>query len=181
MRQLKAAKETEKLFELLSIFGSKGIDSLEQFVAENPDVSREIGVSNDDLFGKLRLLLLSSIGTLRTELSFEEIISNLKISEDRLEETIIDAIGFGVLDARIDQINRSVVIMFASSFFLPFSSFLFSLSLTRDQSETKPREFPAEWWGMLQQRLGVWEEHISSVQQAVSSINSANPAPSRRF
>lgn len=157
IQQLKAVKETEKLFELLEIFGSKGIDALQQFVDQNAAISEETGISKDDLFSKLRLLLLSSIGTLRNELSFDEIISNLKINEAELEEIVIQAIGYGILDARIDQINRSVVIV-----------------------DTKPREFPLEWWTLLQQRLDTWQEHITVVQQAVVSINSSNPGPQHR-
>eukprot|EP01096_Ripella_sp_DP13-Kostka_P008944 TRINITY_DN3364_c0_g2_i1.p1 TRINITY_DN3364_c0_g2~~TRINITY_DN3364_c0_g2_i1.p1 ORF type:complete len:423 (+),score=225.21 TRINITY_DN3364_c0_g2_i1:80-1270(+) len=157
VQQLKVVKETEKLFELLEIFGSKGIDALQQFVDQNAGITEETGISKDDLFSKLRLLLLSSIGTLRNELSFDEIISNLKINEAELEEIVIQAIGYGILDARIDQINRSVVIV-----------------------DTKPREFPLEWWTLLQQRLDTWKEHIAVVQQAVVSINSSNPGPQHR-
>lgn len=100
------------LYDLLKIFLNKGANDLERFYNENKELFQKHKFDYAGCECKIRLLAVASCAaTLGTsELPIDTIAKQMSISEDAVEELVVRAIGAGLLDAKIDQINRVILV-----------------------------------------------------------------------
>ncbi|CAE8609443.1 unnamed protein product [Polarella glacialis] len=89
---------------------------------------------------KMRLLTLATVAHGRSELSLEEVASSLDESPDNVERWVVRAISEGVLDGRIDQLNRKVLVKSAFQ-----------------------RKFDTNEWAFLDGKLSCWIENLEHV------------------
>lgn len=62
---------------------------------------------------KLRLLSVASVVARRKDIGFKQLSDALRLPENQAEEVVVQAIGLGLIDAKVDQINRVVHIRWA--------------------------------------------------------------------
>eukprot|EP01136_Pigoraptor_vietnamica_P035923 Opistho-1_new@101778 len=136
--------EGELVHKLLKIFVFDGIEAYDKLYAENADAIAKLGLSHSDCTDKMRLLTLASISSDVTELKYSTVAETMRINRDEVEEWIIRAIGTGLLEARLDQLNERVLI-----------------------SRSTHRTFNRAQWEYLKQRLGAWQTAMVDVFQVI--------------
>jgi translation initiation factor 3 subunit M len=101
------------VYDLLEIFASKDYKTFAGFAAQNPTLVNSNGLSQSVLESKMRLLTLADLGANHASLTYATISEALSVPEADVELYIVDAIASGLLDARIDQSAKSVIVVHA--------------------------------------------------------------------
>ncbi|CAJ1394599.1 unnamed protein product [Effrenium voratum] len=139
---VKALKSTKQggLVTLCEIFLFGAVDDLKDFHKKNEKCFEEHGLSFQDAMAKIRLLTLATMSRGQSELPLDEIAKQIQESPSGVEPWVVRAISEGVIDARIDQLNRKVLVK---------SAFL--------------RKFEKEEWNFLDSKLSQWIENLEQV------------------
>eukprot|EP00442_Polarella_glacialis_P027419 CAMPEP_0115090088 /NCGR_PEP_ID=MMETSP0227-20121206/25166_1 /TAXON_ID=89957 /ORGANISM="Polarella glacialis, Strain CCMP 1383" /LENGTH=415 /DNA_ID=CAMNT_0002481057 /DNA_START=132 /DNA_END=1379 /DNA_ORIENTATION=+ len=128
------------LVKLCEVFYSGDVKSLQDFQKKNEALFKEHELVFEDAMAKMRLLTLATVAHGRSELSLEEVASSLDESPDNVERWVVRAISEGVLDGRIDQLNRKVLVKSAFQ-----------------------RKFDTNEWAFLDGKLSCWIENLEHV------------------
>jgi len=127
-------------YKLLEIYTKLGYNELKDFQA-NEDTQNflsSLGLNLDEITYKIRLLTLNSLASVNSVLTYGHIAKSLEIEETDVELYVIDATSSGILEARIDQLNQTILIRHAPS-----------------------RHFDSIQWDSLNDKLDKWKENIS--------------------
>jgi translation initiation factor 3 subunit M len=137
-----------KLYELLKIFLSGSVSDFEAFAAQNRDLITKYGFSQDELTKKMRLLTLTSLFSRKSvqSIPYATLAKELGIDESEVESYVIHAIGQGVIDARLNQLSRTVTIL-----------------------KTIHREFSIQEWKNLGNKISKWQGNVGSMLQTIRS------------
>lgn len=174
IQALSADPQVAKLHELLNIFSSGSVADFKAFVADAANAAFMAGlggVSIEQSMETMRLLTLCSLGSAVVGLSasgsaagagaggaaaaaggkpqvlsYEAVAEALQVPEAEVESWVVRAIARGLLDARMDQMGRTV-------------------SVTRSLQ----RAFGPAQWSVLQAKLRAWRENVSSLLTTVES------------
>ncbi|CAE8697587.1 unnamed protein product, partial [Polarella glacialis] len=139
---VKALSTTKQggLVKLCEVFLSGSVGTLKDFQKTNEGVFTEHGLVFEESMAKIRLLTLATMALGRSELSLEEVAKGLEESPDNVERWVVRSISEGVLDGRIDQLNKKVLIK---------SSF--------------QRKFEKDEWAFLDGKLSCWIDNLEHV------------------
>jgi translation initiation factor 3 subunit M len=85
-------------------------------------------VKKDECVRKMRLLSLCTLASSKAEMKYSEIAACMQISEAEVEAWVIKAITAKLLDAKMDQINKTVVVKCVAPFYSPAFHFFISMS-----------------------------------------------------
>jgi len=133
----------KQIHELLSIFALGTVADFKAFAVANKEAFATLGLSEEDALVKIQRLSLLSLAAGRTSLSYEEVQTALQLADgDDVEIAVINAVGVGSLDAKLDQDEAVVHI--------------------RRVDQRAFRNDSASW-GALGSQLGVWSANITSV------------------
>ncbi|KAF9111979.1 hypothetical protein BGX27_004160 [Mortierella sp. AM989] len=140
--------KSEKVYELLSVFMSGNVQDYRGLVAKNGGLIKELGLDEDETLRKIRLLSLASLGSenLSRELSYQEIAKALEIEESEVELWVIDVIRAGLVEAKLNQVSKVVVI-----------------------SRSIYRTFGNAQWQQLSQRLNGWKQSLAEILQVIAN------------
>ena len=127
------------LFVTLKIFKIKSNKSALESFGFNESVCTE----------KMRLLTLCSIAAGVQELKYSAIAKELQVSEDSVEDWIIEAIMGKLIEAKLDQVRKTVVI-----------------------TRAMPRAFGDEKWQSLNKKLNDWK---TNVKQLLTIVQTSAP------
>lgn len=138
-------KGTEEL-ELLNVFLNGNLSTYKTFASAHPDLLKRL--NNDDNIRKIRLLSLASLGCehMARELSYEEIAKSLEIPEDEVEMWVIDVIRAGLMEAKLNQLSKSVLV-----------------------HRSIYRVFDQEQWKQLSTRLSTWKESLNEIMAVIGN------------
>jgi len=136
-------KGTEE-FELLDVFLNGTLSTYQTFATAHTSLIKDA----DKNIHKMRLLSLASLGSenLSRELTYAEIASNLQISEDEVEMWVIDVIRAGLVEAKLDQLNKTVIV-----------------------HRSIYRVFGKEQWKKLSTSLSAWKENLNEILAVVGN------------
>ncbi|KAI8081773.1 uncharacterized protein BX664DRAFT_341256 [Halteromyces radiatus] len=136
-------KDSEE-FKLLDLFLNGNLQTYETFVSNHPGLvpDQEAGLR------KMRLLSLASLGSenLARELSYAEISKALMIKEDEVEMWVIDVIRAGLVEAKLDQLNKTVIV-----------------------HRSIYRVFGKEQWQQLSARLNTWKDSLNDILAVIGN------------
>ncbi|EPR63767.1 PCI domain-containing protein [Toxoplasma gondii ME49] len=136
------------LIELLQIFVNQGPKELEAFKNKHPQVFEEHGLNYEQCLGKIRLLAVASlVHGRKKEVSIRAIGDALQLSEAGAEEVAVQAIGQGIVDAKIDQLARVLHVR-----------------------STMQREFGRQQWEELLERIDHWSEGVRALMGCMQSV-----------
>lgn len=140
IQQLKGTEE----YELLDIFLNGTLASYQTFAQSHASLI----VDADNNIRKMRLLSLASLGSenLSRELSYAEIANNLQIPEEEVEMWVIDVIRAGLVEAKLDQLNKTVIV-----------------------HRSIYRVFGKEQWKKLSICLNAWKENLNEILAVVGN------------
>lgn len=142
--------EHASLYRLLEIFCRDGPKELEDLHAAQPQLLETYGLKYEPCMKKLRLLSVASVVARRKDIGFKQLSDALRLPENQAEEVIVQAIGLGLIDAKVDQINRVVHIRTAIQ-----------------------REFGRPQWEEVLARLEHWSNGVSTLMQTMQSVKQA--------
>lgn len=136
-------KDTNE-YTLLDLFLNGNVQTYETFVSSNKSIiaDQEAGLR------KIRLLSLASLGSenLARELTYGEISKALAIQEDEVEMWVIDVIRAGLVEAKLDQLNKTVIV-----------------------HRSIYRVFGKEQWQQLSVRLNTWKNSLTDILTVIGN------------
>ncbi|KAH8550336.1 hypothetical protein BGW37DRAFT_498949 [Umbelopsis sp. PMI_123] len=142
LQQLKGTPE----FDLLNIFLNGNLQEYNKFAAQHQDLLANYDAESN--ITKMRLLSLASLGSenLSRELTYADIAAALEISEGDVEMWVIDVIRAGLVEAKLDQLNKTVIV-YRSIY----------------------RVFGKEQWQQLDSKLNSWKNSLTDILAVISN------------
>jgi len=139
-----------KLHRLLQLFSEESLDAFHTFHKENPDFVGSVGLVYEECLQKMRLLSLATLAAQQPELPYSLIARTLAIDEEEVEPWIILAISANVLEAKMDQIKRVVIV-----------------------TRTTQRVFTVTQWEIVHSHLAAWRQNLSTLLDCVQTKKTA--------
>lgn len=105
-----AQLENEVAFDLVKTYAAGNLVNFQDWLAKHPGTLKNLGLDEEGLTHKVRLLNLAYICAGHRTVDFATIAKSLSIPVDSIEEWIIDLIRVGLVEAKVDQVNSQVVV-----------------------------------------------------------------------
>ncbi|CEG71263.1 Putative Eukaryotic translation initiation factor 3 subunit M [Rhizopus microsporus] len=136
-------KGTEE-YELLDVFLNGTLASYQSFASSHSNLIQH----SENNIHKMRLLSLASLGSenLSRELKYADIANSLQIPEEEVEMWVIDVIRAGLVEAKLDQLNKTVIV-----------------------HRSIYRVFGPEQWKKLSTTLSTWKENLNEILTVVGN------------
>ncbi|KAI8976123.1 hypothetical protein BDB01DRAFT_804599 [Pilobolus umbonatus] len=140
IQQLKGTEE----YGLLDVFLNGTLGTYQSFAQSHPKLITQ----PEKNVHKIRLLSLASLGSenLSRELSYAEIAKTLQIPEEEVEMWVIDVIRAGLVEAKLDQLNKTVIV-----------------------HRSIYRVFGKDQWKKLSTTLDAWKQNLSEILTVVGN------------
>ncbi|CAH0474103.1 unnamed protein product [Peronospora belbahrii] len=103
--------QTDKIYELLDIVSTKTLKEFIVFQKSAGDVFTENGLQEAELVDTMRLFTLCSLPTGFKANSYSDVATALDVEEEKVENWVVRAITVGLVNAKIDQLARTVTIL----------------------------------------------------------------------
>ncbi|XP_002738609.1 eukaryotic translation initiation factor 3 subunit M-like, partial [Saccoglossus kowalevskii] len=139
--------EGELIHELLSIFVSGKLSTYINFYDNNTDFIESMGLSHEANLHKMRILTFMGMATEKKEVTFDTIEQELRLPAEEVEGFVIDAVRTKMIQTKIDQMQKKVVIRSATH-----------------------RTFGRAQWQQLRDRLEAWRFNLCQVRESLDSI-----------
>jgi hypothetical protein len=158
--------DAKRLYELLFIFGTDQVESYIKFSLQNADWLKNNKFDHEENLKKLRILSLAALAQRSainsnnntTAVSYADVVHALQLENiSQVEDSVIDAVVSGRIEARIDQSNQNVLIKRAQSSILVPKQAGGQQTVTADW-EGLNKKLTA-WKGNLQQVLNIFNQH----------------------
>eukprot|EP01112_Ceratiomyxa_fruticulosa_P024217 TRINITY_DN973_c0_g1_i1.p1 TRINITY_DN973_c0_g1~~TRINITY_DN973_c0_g1_i1.p1 ORF type:complete len:404 (+),score=97.63 TRINITY_DN973_c0_g1_i1:113-1324(+) len=146
VRLLQSHAKHAPLYELVRIFATEKLDQYQAFIKEHPGFVESLGLHVEDCTHKMRLLSLASLGAEHEEIPYAIIAQTLQIPEDEVEGWIITAIGAKLIEAKMNQLKKVVVISFCVQ-----------------------RVFTNQQWKQLATKIDSWKANIKQLLSVVQN------------
>jgi translation initiation factor 3 subunit M len=142
------------LLGLLRVFQEGQLVDYNAFLQSNggtDNVLKPWGLDADSSSRYMRILSLCTLASGRNEIPYSKVADVLELpSESDVETWVIDAVSTGLLQAKMDQLRRIVMV-----------------------ERSVVRRFDVEQWKALQGRLRLWKQSVGSVLSALKEGQAA--------
>lgn len=142
-----AAVKTHDIYKLLHIFVAEKLSAFMDFYQENKEFVSNLGLQEQYCIEKMRQLTLVSLAMEAQEIPFSQLSTELHLEQDQLEQFVINTVRLKLIEARINQTNKTLIIRT-------------SIYRTFDNSQ----------WKLLHDRLLSWQQCVTSVKSSLSTI-----------
>ncbi|CAM9603571.1 unnamed protein product [Ectocarpus sp. 6 AP-2014] len=147
--QLKADPKYSAVHELLHIFSVEKLGEYMAFHEKNAKTLADNKIDHDSCVSSMRLLSLCSLATEHEEIPYQVVADTLQVSgDDEVEDWVLQAIQTGLMEAKMDQMQRVVVIRRCTN-----------------------RVFGPAQWKTLQMKLGTWSANVQTLLSAIQKSN----------
>lgn len=102
------------------------------------------GLTHEECLRKQRVLALVALASGREEVTYGEVAQALGVDQGEVEARVVEAVGAGVMDARLDQ-TRGVVLV----------------------HHVTLRNLTSEHWQQMSARLALWKDNLASLLEVV--------------
>lgn len=119
-RHLETSAQHAPLLRLLRIFAHEDLQAFFAFQAAHPGFLEARGLAPEECLKKIRLLTLASLASQQRQLPYALVANTLQIDEADVEAWVVSAIAAKLIDARMDQLQRLVIVR-SPTVILPFS------------------------------------------------------------
>jgi len=133
------------VFKLLSTLLTGSVSDYNALIASSGSVISDLGLDADECMTKMRTMALSTLGK-KGDCAYSEIKDALQCEEAEVEECVVRAVGAGVVDAKMDQINKRVVF-----------------------TRCTDRVFSGAEWRELGAKISSWRGSIDALQKRLSA------------
>jgi len=139
--------EGELIHDLLTIFVSSQLKDYLRFYEREENFIHSIGLSHESNLTKMRILTMMSIAETKKEINFDTIIREMKIEPEKVEEFIIDLVRTKAVSAKIDGLEKKVVI-----------------------TSTTHRTFKEAQWQQLRSNMCGWQQDLNQVLATLQAL-----------
>nr|CAG4637231.1 EOG090X0AJZ [Ceriodaphnia reticulata]SVE73101.1 EOG090X0AJZ [Ceriodaphnia reticulata] len=98
------------LHDLLTIFVTEKLSAYIKFYEEKKDFVEGLGLKHEQNLRKMRILTFMQLAENAVELPFEMLEKQLQLSEDQVEEFVLQVLKTKLVRARMDQLNKKVLV-----------------------------------------------------------------------
>lgn len=134
------ALREEPSHKLLEVFVSGNLGDHQQLWLEYGETFKSAGLDPSSCLQKMKLLALVSLASSSSEVDFSQVERELQIESSAVEQTVVDAVRLKLISAKVDQINRKVLI-----------------------SGAIQRTFGRAQWELIHDKLGTWTKNVQTV------------------
>lgn len=128
------------LVKLCTVFFSGDVNDLREFNKKNAKLFTEYDICFQDAMSKIRLLTLATLVHGKSEILLSDVAQALEEEEENVEKWVVKALSENVIDGRIDQLNKKVLVKSAFQ-----------------------RRFEKEEWDFLDSKLDQWINNLECV------------------
>lgn len=129
---------------LLRIHTTGDLAALSAFNKDHAGALKSLGLSENEVQKKVQLLTLASMASSSSELKFDDIATKLAIKPEDVEATVISGIGKGIIEGRMDQQGRKMLV-----------------------KRALVRSFDQAQWSKLRENLVAWQKDIKEMTAIV--------------
>jgi translation initiation factor 3 subunit M len=149
-------KEDATLFGLLKVFQEGKLSDYQAFLKGNGGdaVLAKWNLDAEACTRNMRILSLCSLSSEHEEIPYSVIAETLQLEPDTVETWVIAAVSSGLLRAKMDQLDRRVMV-----------------------ERSVVRQFDMEQWKALQSRLLSWKQNVGNVLAGLKESQSAAIKP----
>ncbi|CAH0486832.1 unnamed protein product [Peronospora farinosa] len=140
----------DEIMELLEIVSTKTLKEFAAFQKSANGVFTENGLQEAELVDTMRLFTLCSLPTGFQEISYTDVATALDVKEENVEEWVVRAITAGLVNAKIDQLARTVTI-----------------------SSSLHRRFGIEQWKEMDAKLQLYKKNVGGLLDIISNARRA--------
>lgn len=152
--QLENDAKYSMLYQLLKIFLTQRLDAYVDFEAANSSLLKSYGLVHEDCLSKMRLMSLVDLASTESgQVPYALIKDTLRINDNEVEHWIVKAIAAKLLDCKMDQMNRVVIVSCCTE-----------------------RLFGQQQWGNLRSKLITWRGNIASVINTIQANKATEEA-----
>ncbi|ORY43958.1 PCI-domain-containing protein [Rhizoclosmatium globosum] len=145
------------LLSLVQIFVSGDVKAFKAFVKKHAGFVSKNELDEEKLLKKIRLLTLSSVACKyvdsTSDMPFSVVSDALEIDVADVEEWVVTGIRSGLIDGRIDQVQKVVCV-----------------------SRATHREFSAKEWDLLSDKLVGWSNNLKDILQVLQNAKAVASA-----
>ncbi|KAI8853549.1 hypothetical protein BC829DRAFT_382310 [Chytridium lagenaria] len=136
------------LIDLLKVFLDQTLKEYRAFTKKHSAFVKKEGLNEEDNVRKIRVLSLASLASkhIDGEVPYSVIAETLELKDDSVEIWVIDGIRAGLLDAKMNQLKKTVVV-----------------------SRSIHRVFSKDQWKQLGERVDEWRANLKDVLQVLAN------------
>ena len=148
-----------KLFGLLQVFQEGKLSDYNQFIQKNGGNEATLlgpyGLDPDSCRRSMQILSLCSLASEHEEIPYSVVAETLQLkdSDSQVETWVIAAVGSGLLQAKMDQLSKTVMV-----------------------ERSVVRRFDTQQWKMLQSRLHSWKKNVGGILQVLKEHQTVGTA-----
>jgi len=135
------------IHKLLMIFVSGRLSDYLEFYSQNMEFVNSTGLDHEANMSKMRILTFLTLASQQNEIGYTELIDLMAINEDEIEEFIIGLVQSGLVHAKMDQLNRKIIIRSSSR-----------------------RAFGKPEWTELREKLEAWRENLLVIRSSLENL-----------
>ncbi|XP_057366342.1 eukaryotic translation initiation factor 3 subunit M-like [Daphnia carinata] len=135
------------LHDLLTVFVTEKLSAYLKFYEEKKDFVEGLGLKHEQNLRKMRILTFMQLAENSVELPFETLEKQLQLTEDQVEEFVLQVLKTKLVRARMDQLNKKVLV-----------------------SSTMHRTFGKQHWQQLRELLTTWRTQLRQVKDSMLTI-----------
>jgi len=157
IQALATKSTTEKLHGLLVVFQEGKLEDYHAFLKKygGQDAISSLGLVPDECVRHMRILSLCSLAAEHEEIPYTTVAQTLELdSINEVESWVIAAVSSGLLSAKMDQLQQSVMV-----------------------ERSVVRKFDMEQWKALQSRLNLWKQNVRGILESFQQSQAVAPAP----
>eukprot|EP00741_Cyanophora_paradoxa_P015634 tig00020903_g15091.t1 len=109
VRQLEKDATFAREYQLLKIFAQDKLADFISFYKKEQAFASGAGITLEDGMKKMRLLTLCSLALEKSEIPYSTVATALQIEESEVEAFVIRAISAKLLEAKMDQVRRTII------------------------------------------------------------------------
>lgn len=140
----------DKILELLDIVTTKTLKEFVAFQKSSGSVFKDNGLVEAELADIMRLFTLCTLPTGFKEIPYSAVAAALDVNEEDVEKWVVRAITAGVVNAKIDQLARTVAI-----------------------SRSLQRRFGAEQWKEIDAKLQLYKKNVGGLLNIIKNARRA--------
>mmetsp|Transcript_5332 Transcript_5332/g.10978 ORF Transcript_5332/g.10978 Transcript_5332/m.10978 type:complete len:453 (-) Transcript_5332:590-1948(-) len=144
VQNLRIKDKYRSLLQLLEVFVRGGLEDLRSLVSEGRTSLDDLGMDFEFLTWKMRMLTLSSLARESQVVQYRDVERQLDIDESDVEKWVIEAIASGLMEGKMNQIERTISI-----------------------DRVSHRSFNADQWIPLSEKINIWQANVSELIQII--------------
>ncbi|KAH7481675.1 hypothetical protein PRIC1_008108 [Phytophthora ramorum] len=147
---VQASLQGSKLLELLDIVSTKTLKEFTAFQKSAGGVFTENGLQEAEVADTMRLFTLCTLPTGFQDIPYADVAAALDVDEEDVEKWVVRAITAGLVNAKIDQLARTVTI-----------------------SRSLQRRFGAEQWKEMDAKLQLYKKNVGGLLDIIRNARRA--------